>query len=248
VNGTCGSSRLLGVYHLWPQVIPVPSTESVELRKGDEYIVLGTEGLWKNVSYEQIVQEASSISDPTQVAKRLCDVAVAHGCYDNVSVVVIKLNIDRDPILPSVVTAAKQQAIRDCEEEEEENGGEDEELGITNIDDDLSEIEDAYNSDTPPATTLAMEPEAISSPPHEDMDRMVLNAITAVNGYGNNLQHHEDPVMQSTNFDDLPLSDLPESVMCPPVMDSTLSRLDAEIENTQPVRPPPIDWDDSSRI
>ena len=213
-------------------MIPVPSTESVELRKGDEYVILGTEGLWKNVSYEQIVQEASSISDPTQVAKRLRDLAVAHGCYDDVSVVVVKLNIDRDPVLPSVETVAKHQAIPACEEKADED--DDEELGITNIDDDLSDVDEVHNSNAPPVTALKLELEPVL-PPQEDMDRMVLSAVTAVNGHGGGFQHHEEPMMQSTNFDDLPLSDDSPDSIGPPIMDSTLSELDAEIQNTQQV-------------
>ena len=217
------------MYHLWPQVIPVPSTEAVELRKEDEYVIIGTDGLWKYVSYEQIVHEATSISDPNQVAKRLRDIAVAHGCHEDVSVVVIKLNIDRDPPIHPT-TSAVQQKLASYVEKKEEEEEEEEDLGITNIDDALSDIEEEaeLGGSTVPIIALPME----SVNPQEDIDRMVLSAITTTNGHGMNLQSHEEPVMQSTNFDDLPLSDdLPDSPS-PLATDSTPSQLDAGVHET----------------
>lgn len=204
VNGVCGSSRLLGVYHLWPQVIPLPSTEMVDLRKEDDYIIIGTAGLWKHMSYEQIVQEATSISNPTLVAKRLRDIAVAHGCYDDVSVVVVKLNIDRDPQILSQPKVSKHQVVPTREEvDEEDDNNDDEELGITNIDDAISDEEEETKPSTAPVTVLQME----SLPQREEvMDRMVLSAITTTNGNALNHQPDEE-LMQSTNFDDLQLSD-----------------------------------------
>ena len=218
MNGVCGASRLLGVYHLWPQIIPIPSTESVELRVEDEYVVLATHSLWKYVTYEQAVHEARSISDPIPAAKRLRDLAVAHGCHADVSVVVVKLKMDRDPVPPTRSLHELQpleailQPELDVEEEEEEEEEEDEEeeFGVTNIDDAMSD-----NDDIIPPTSAP----PLDSTAQDDMDRMVLNAI----GTPLTPEETDQPMMQSTNFDDLPLSDDSPQTSTPLAMDSVPS-------------------------
>lgn len=194
MNGVCGTSRLLGVYHLWPQIIPIPSTESVELRTEDEYIVLATHSLWKHITYEQAAHEAKSISDPIQAAKRLRDLAVAHGCHMDVSVIVVKLKMDRDPPVRSLHAL---EVLLQPEEEEKEEEEEDEELGVTNIDDAISD-EGGEKEGISLDTDLP-----INTSTQDDMDRMVLNAISSPL----TAESADEPMMQSTNFDDLPLSD-----------------------------------------
>lgn len=200
MNGVCGASRLLGVYHLWPQIIPIPSTELVELRTEDEYVVMATDSLWKYITYDQIVHEAKSISNPIQVAKRLRDLAVAHGCRMDVSVIVVKLNIDRDPSVRSLTKLQSPESV--LEPEFGEEGEDEEEPIVTNIDDAISDEEEKAEKEG--GDRILLPALVMESTTQESIDRMVLNAI------GSPLtesQMEDQPMMQSTNFDDLPLTD-----------------------------------------
>ena len=138
VNGVSSVSRLLGCYHLWPQVIPAPSTESVELRQEDSYIVIATDGLWKHLPYEQVVHQTQLITDPIQASKCLRDLAVAQGCQTDISVVVIKLNIG------SAVPARPEKKLKPQKTilEPEESEDEEEDIAITNIDDVITDSEE----------------------------------------------------------------------------------------------------------
>ena len=189
MNGVCGASRLVGCYHLWPQVIPAPSTESVELRIGDEHIVMATDGLWKFVSYEQIVHEVRRISDPIRSAKRLRDLAVAHGCNTDVSVIVIKLNIDRGPPAHSSLPTKTLKTIQEPDSESEEE----DDLELTNIDDILSD-----NEEDPPAGNKVVTVTALQA----DLDRRVLSAVVTPP------TSPEHPTVESTNIDDLVIDDI----------------------------------------
>ncbi len=210
------------MYHLWPQIIPVPSTESVELRMEDEYIVIATNSLWKFITYEQIVHEVKSISDPILAAKRLRDLAVAHGSHTDVSVVVVKLKMGREPLIHSSSKTQVMAAVAKSESESEED-----EPGITNIDEDMSDEEKEEGGDKKrvPMTTLALSTDPNTT--QDDMDRMVLSAIGSPLSMEE--QDEEQPLMASTNFDDLPLSDgSPGS----PTPDSFLSDLSNKVEMT----------------
>ena len=232
VNGVCGASRLLGVYHLWPQIIPIPSTESVELRTEDEYIILATHSLWQHLTYEQVTHETRSLSDPTQAAKRLRDLAVAHGCKTDLSVIVIKLKIDMDPPTRSLHQLQPLEALllpnteEEAEEEEDEEEEEEEEPGVTNIDDvsdDEEEEEGEGRKEESGGLLLPMDYAV-----QEDMDRRVLSAIGSPLSAGDESAEHmegDQPLMQSTNFDDLPLSDGSPDRLSPLATDSTPSDL-----------------------
>lgn len=200
----------------------------------DEYVVIATNSLWKYVTYEQVVHEVKTISDPIQAAKRLRDVAVSHGCHMDVSVIVVKLSMDRDPPIRSLVelqplqeeeVAGMEIGERDIVSGLEIEEEEEEELGVTNIDDVLSEEEDGQEGDRIPALSLPMESATATQ---EDIDRMVLGAISSPQEMELHLQAEEDgreenSLMQSTNFDDLP--PLSDGSPTPMGMDSTTSDL-----------------------
>lgn len=194
----------------------------------DEYIIIATDSLWKHVTYDQVVHETKSISDPIQAAKRLRDLAVAHGSHVDVSVIVIKLKIDKDPPVLRKSGMEVPETVSESNSEEE-----DEELGVTNIDDAISDMDEGENEEEDvesgriPITALPME-----ATTQDDIDRMVLGAITSPLGMESEIKG--DQMMQSTNLDDLPLSDddSPESPS-PPVADSTMSDLQNQVVSSQ---------------
>ena len=170
---------------------------------------MGTDSLWKYMSYEQIVYDIRSISDPIRASKRLRDMAVAHGCSTDVSVVVIKLNIDRGPPAHSALSLKQEETLSASESEEEEDNE------ITNIDDLLSDIEEEeeeVREDRLPTTELNM-----SSP--SDIDQLILDAVRTPP------TSPSQPTVHSTNFDDLPLTDESPTSPSPVAIDSVVSDL-----------------------
>jgi hypothetical protein len=193
----------------------------------DEHIVMGTNSLWKHVTYEQVVHEVRSISDPIQAAKRLRDLAVAHGCPMDVSVTVAKLKIDRDPPKLSTTNLHPLPSLLGPHPDLEAEGGEDEEEeedpGVTNIDD-LSE-EEEMESERIDTTVLSMNLDAQNT-----IDQMVMDAISSAIG-SHARQTEDQPMMQSTNFDDLPpLSDESPEPPTPLETESTPSDLPHQVE------------------
>ena len=139
MNGVSSVSRLLGCYHLWPHVIPAPSTESVELRPEDSYIVIGTDSLWKSLTYEQVIHHVQTISDPIRASKCVRDLAVAQGCQTDISVIVVKLNID-SKVTPQAAVDKRKPAKTVDESQDSED--EEEDAAITNIDDVITDSEE----------------------------------------------------------------------------------------------------------
>lgn len=135
MNSSCSTPRLIGCYHLAPQVIPAPSASSVELTPADDHLVVGSDSLWKHLSHQQVLQELNRYPDPNEAAKRLRDVAVSYGCHSDVSVLVVKLNLGSKR---HSLTAIKP-LLSPVQKTED---GEEDELEITNIDDLLSDIEE----------------------------------------------------------------------------------------------------------
>lgn len=202
MNGVSSVSRLLGCYHLWPQVIPAPSIESVQLRTEDQYIVIGTDGLWKHVSYEQVVHQIQSISDPIQASKCLRDMAITQGCKQDISVVVVKLNIDREIPKPATAPQIKQRAIVEAEGSEDEE----EDVAITNIDDVLTESEEEEGEEEENGDHLSHhhQEDDVTNQDNTELDRLVLSAVHSPTS------SPFKPTLESTNFDD------PDEPLTPP--------------------------------
>ena len=228
MNGVCGASRLLGCYHLWPQVIPAPSTESVELRVGDEYVVMGTDGLWKNMTYEQIIHNVQSIADPIRASKRLRDLAVAHGCTTDVSVIIVKLNIDRDPPKHSVLELKNLTPVDDDMSSDEDDDDDNE---VTNIDDLISDSDDEEEEESEDDADAGGRMTELAAGYSGNIDQLILDAVRAPPGAESNTS----PMVQSTNFDDLPLTDESLDTPSPPVADSAPQDLPGLIQKTKEV-------------
>ena len=201
VNGVSSVSRLLGCYHLWPQVIPAPSTESVELRSEDSYIVIATDGLWKHLPYEQVVHQVQLISDPIQASKCLRDLAIAQGCQSDISVVVVKLNIG------SAVPAQPEKKLKPQKTivEPEESESEEEDAAITNIDDVITDSEEEGEGDDGEQIPTQKEGGAVDRSAamvvdmdeNSELDQLVLSAV-----HSPTISPFQ-PRMKSTNFDDI---------------------------------------------
>ncbi len=71
-------------------MIPDPYTTTVALRHDDEFIVIGNRGLWKFISYAEVVEEIYDIGNPVVASKHLQDLAQSYGSRENIAVLVIR--------------------------------------------------------------------------------------------------------------------------------------------------------------
>lgn len=91
VNGELALSKSIGDCVLRPYVTWEPTIKSRTLRRSDEFIIIGCDGLWDYVSSQEavrIVRSTLHLADPFLSATTLRDAAYSHGSTDNISVVV----------------------------------------------------------------------------------------------------------------------------------------------------------------
>jgi adenylate cyclase len=89
---TCGVSRLVGFYHLWPYMIPYPDISEIILSPSDRFLLIANDQVWRCLPHrvaEKIIMETSS---PSYAAKKLRDTAMAFGCKGSVSIMLLKFN------------------------------------------------------------------------------------------------------------------------------------------------------------
>ncbi|EMG49488.1 PTC1 Protein phosphatase 2C 1 [Candida maltosa Xu316] len=98
VNGVLAVTRSLGDAYMKSLVIGIPFTTATEITQEDEFIIIGCDGLWDVVSDSHacgVAREAFKHGlSPTQVAKKLCQLAIDLSTTDNITVMVIKLDKD----------------------------------------------------------------------------------------------------------------------------------------------------------
>lgn len=190
MNGVCGTTRLLGCYHLGPEVIPAPSTASIVLQPGDDYIIIGTDSLWKHVTHERAVHVVTQLQDASAAARKLRDLVVGYGCKVDVSVIVVKVNVTA-PDGGVELEESRSNTVM-LESGSDQNLNEEEDVEFTNIDDIISDGEDdmeqrhesTWNGDHLTHSTI-------------DIDQMILNAVSSPP------TSPISPQMKSTNIDDI---------------------------------------------
>ncbi|KAJ8346321.1 hypothetical protein AAFF_G00214510, partial [Aldrovandia affinis] len=96
VNGVTDSTRIMGYSFLYPSVIPRPHVQTVTLTPQDEFIILGTRGLWDSMTPGEAVEAVRNVPDALAAAKKLCTLAQGYGCNDSLSAVVVQLNVTED--------------------------------------------------------------------------------------------------------------------------------------------------------
>ncbi|CAG8525958.1 3888_t:CDS:10 [Paraglomus occultum] len=90
LNGELKVSRSFGHFHLIPIVNSNPSIETVELSEQDEFLILGTRGLWDRMSYQTAVDIARTEKDDLMLAaQKLRDFAISYGAEESIVVMII---------------------------------------------------------------------------------------------------------------------------------------------------------------
>ncbi|RLN71007.1 hypothetical protein BBJ28_00002488 [Nothophytophthora sp. Chile5] len=91
VNGSLAVSRSIGDLSLKPWISCDPEIKTHKITKGDQFLILASDGLWDVVTSKAAAQLASTFTDPQEVAEALVALALARHTFDNVTVVVINL-------------------------------------------------------------------------------------------------------------------------------------------------------------
>ncbi|KAM3263174.1 protein phosphatase 2C 51 [Capsicum annuum] len=104
VQGVLATSRSIGDHCLKPFLIPEPEVTVYKRNEWDEFLVIGTNGLWDVVSNEvacevvrkcldgQIQRRFPERDSAADAAALLTELAIAKGSKDNISVIVVELD------------------------------------------------------------------------------------------------------------------------------------------------------------
>ncbi|XP_061636292.1 PH domain leucine-rich repeat-containing protein phosphatase 1-like isoform X1 [Phyllopteryx taeniolatus] len=98
-NKVCGltdSTRIMGYSFLCPSVTPRPHVSMVTLSPLDEFLLLGSRGLWDMLSPSEAVEAVRNVPDALAAAKKLVTLAQSYGCSDSLSAVVVQLSVTED--------------------------------------------------------------------------------------------------------------------------------------------------------
>ncbi|XP_054645441.1 PH domain leucine-rich repeat-containing protein phosphatase 1-like [Dunckerocampus dactyliophorus] len=96
VSGVTDSTRMMGYSFLCPSVTPRPHISVVTLTPQDEFVLLGSRGLWDMLSPSEAVEAVRNVPDALAAAKKLVTLAQSFGCSDSLSAVVVQLSITQD--------------------------------------------------------------------------------------------------------------------------------------------------------
>mmetsp|Transcript_88586 Transcript_88586/g.143501 ORF Transcript_88586/g.143501 Transcript_88586/m.143501 type:complete len:578 (+) Transcript_88586:114-1847(+) len=92
IDGILNMSRAMGNHKFRDRgVIADPSVHSRVLAKGDDFLILATDGLWNFVNPQRACQVMSTSTSASEAATTLVNLALHHGSSDNVAVIVVDL-------------------------------------------------------------------------------------------------------------------------------------------------------------
>lgn len=91
VNGVLAVSRSLGDIYLKDHVIGIPYTTMTEIKKEDEFVIIGCDGLWDVCTDEKAISLIRGIKDAQRASEVLTEYAMKRGTTDNVTVMVVLL-------------------------------------------------------------------------------------------------------------------------------------------------------------
>ncbi|GAB2300262.1 hypothetical protein Dimus_034297 [Dionaea muscipula] len=121
LNGQLGVTRALGDWHLKGlkvsgPLIAEPELRLVTLSKEDEFLVIGSDGLWDVFTSQNAVDLARrrlrAHNDVKLCCKEMVEEAIKRGATDNLTVVMVCFHLE--PPTPSVMAAPRGRRIRRC--------------------------------------------------------------------------------------------------------------------------------------
>ena len=93
INGSLAVGRAFGDSFLGKAIRATPFIRSVQLKKEDRVLIIACDGLWDVITDMDAVEFALTFQNPARAAEELVKKALALGSTDNISVIVIFLNI-----------------------------------------------------------------------------------------------------------------------------------------------------------
>ncbi|KAG8871897.1 Protein phosphatase 2C 1 [Tulasnella sp. 331] len=93
VNGVLNVTRSLGDTAMKEFVVGSPYTSEMELIPEDEFLIIACDGLWDVVEDQRAVELIQHCQDPQQASEVLLKHALENFSHDNVTVLVVKLNL-----------------------------------------------------------------------------------------------------------------------------------------------------------
>jgi len=91
VNGLLAVSRAIGDFYMHPWVTVDPYLNEVELKKEDEYLIMGCDGVWDEVDDQRAVDLLGADRNPFLMSSKLRDYSYLLGSDDNISANIILL-------------------------------------------------------------------------------------------------------------------------------------------------------------
>jgi len=89
VEGVLAMSRAIGDNTLKKYVIPDPDLTTRELKPGDKFVVIATDGVWDVLRNDEVAGICAPMMDPDEAAMKLMQEIIARGIVDNTTVVVV---------------------------------------------------------------------------------------------------------------------------------------------------------------
>lgn len=94
VEGILAMSRAIGDKTLKKFVIPDPDTVTRELKPGDKFVVIGTDGVWDVLRNDEVASLCAPFEYPDDAAMKIMQEIVTRGVVDNTTVIVVDLQKD----------------------------------------------------------------------------------------------------------------------------------------------------------
>ena len=91
VQGHLATARSLGDVYLNPYVTPLPDVVVHEITPQDEFMILGSDGIWDDINNEEAVEVVRKSKNIKEAAENLKDLAIQRGAEDNITVLIVDL-------------------------------------------------------------------------------------------------------------------------------------------------------------
>eukprot|EP00298_Acanthocystis_sp_HF-20_P008299 c17596_g1_i2.p1 GENE.c17596_g1_i2~~c17596_g1_i2.p1 ORF type:complete len:386 (+),score=151.22 c17596_g1_i2:119-1276(+) len=115
IQGVLAVSRSIGDYTLKPYVIATPDVTKTELTEQDEFLILASDGLWDVLKSQEAIDflhaRPTLLRKPEHAARALVVEAFRRGSQDNITVVVVNLNIKQNSMFRVGSQTGKMDAV-----------------------------------------------------------------------------------------------------------------------------------------
>ena len=92
VEGILAMSRVIGDKSLKKFAIPDPETTIRQIKKGDKYVVVATDGIWDVLRNDEVARICASCSTAEEAALKTMQEVVDRGIVDNSTIIVVDVN------------------------------------------------------------------------------------------------------------------------------------------------------------